>query len=99
MPQSRPTVNNQCSGITAARAIQTEFNAGGMMDGTMKDTTTRAVMLAAVVLLPFAAAAQAQAQPQRSTGRRAALAAEQKRMSDDARMRGSSLGAYTVAAP
>ena len=65
------------------------------MDGTMKDTTTRAVMLAAVVLLSFASAAQAQ----RSTGRRAALAAERKRISDDARMRGFSLGAYTVAAP
>ena len=67
------------------------------MDGTMKDTTTRAVMLAAVVVLSFATAAQAQ--PQRAAARRAALAAEQKRMSDDARMRGFSLGAYTVAAP
>ena len=43
------------------------------MDGTMKDTTTRAVMLAAVVLWSFATAAHAQ--PQRATGRRAALAA------------------------
>ena len=65
------------------------------MDGTMKDTTIRAVMLAAVVLLAFATAAQAQ----QSTGRRAALAAERTRISDDARMRGFSLGAYTVAAP
>jgi hypothetical protein len=46
-------------------------------------------------LVSFATAAQAQ----RSTVRRPAPAAERKRISDDARMRGFSLGAYTVAAP
>ena len=69
------------------------------MDGTMKDTTTPAVMLAVAVLLALANAATNAAQAQRPTGRRTAPAAERQRISDDVRMRGFSLGAYTVAAP
>ena len=69
------------------------------MDGTMNDTTTRAVMLAVAVVLTFANAATSAAHAQRPTTRRTATSAERKRTSDDARMRGFSLGAYTVAAP